>query len=232
MVSAIAGANAVRQVGDPTQGQLDKQQLANDLDDFLTLLLVQLENQDPTEPMDANQFTEQIVQLSGVEQSINTNTNLEKLIALQETTFNSDLISLTGRRVEIKGSRLELNELADGSTSASMAYKLPDDVKDIDKVFVQVFDDAGNPVFTGEGTTTAGRNTVTWDGLNNDGEQVPAGLYNVVVSTRTHDGNVENIDAFVGGTVEGVNLAAETPTLVINGQEVTLEEVNFIGNPS
>ena len=73
--------------------------LTENLDTFLTLLTTQLQNQDPLEPLDTEQFTQQLVQFAGVEQSIQTNSNLETLIALQSSSDRSSALELCTRSI-------------------------------------------------------------------------------------------------------------------------------------
>lgn len=222
MVDAITPN--VSQIATESRAQASRAKFGEDFDDFLNLLLVQLQNQDPTQPLDTNEFTQQIVQLNTVEQSISTNDNLEKLVGLYERTNTSNIVSWTGKLVEVEGSRVQVTE-----TGAKFAYELEEKVSN---AFVQIFDNSGKTVFAGEGSKIVGRNTVNWDGLDNSGNPVPPGTYNVRVSVRKEDDNIEEITTYVGGRVDGVNLAGESPTLLVNDEEIPLEDVNFIGSPS
>src|ERR1700688_4735839 len=74
--------------------------LGTNFNTFLTLLTTQLKNQDPTSPLDTNQFTSQLVQFSQVEQAINTNTNLQALINIQEGQQSVAALPLVGQTVE------------------------------------------------------------------------------------------------------------------------------------
>lgn len=196
----------------------------NDFNDFLKLLVTQLKNQDPTAPMDANQFTQQIVQFTGVEQSINTNQNLEKIISQNNQVQNANLVSYTGKDVEVKGSNMQLP--AEGPVT--FAYNLTEVPKN---TFVTITDaKTGKLIFTADGTKTVGRNTVTWDGKDNDGNRAKAGTYKVTVNTGNNDGtDLKSIDTFVSGKVQGVNLDGDTPKLIVNNQQIALDEVRFIG---
>jgi len=73
--------------------------LTTNFDTFLTLLTTQLRNQDPLDPLDTEQFTQQLVQFAGVEQSIQTNSNLETLIALQSSTYRAGALDLPAIRL-------------------------------------------------------------------------------------------------------------------------------------
>src|SRR5580658_5260093 len=72
------------------------QQLAGNFDTFLQLLTTQLQNQNPLDPLDTNQFTQQLVEFASVEQQINTNTNLQTMISLQPATEATSALQLVG----------------------------------------------------------------------------------------------------------------------------------------
>src|ERR1700686_3335504 len=82
-------------------GVVGSQQLAGNFDTFLKLLTTQLQNQDPLSPMDSNQFTQELVQFSQVEQQINTNTSLASLIALTKTQSSANAVSYLGKTITI-----------------------------------------------------------------------------------------------------------------------------------
>ncbi|MBA4456448.1 hypothetical protein FHK99_09055, partial [Cylindrospermopsis raciborskii CS-506_B] len=90
------------------QATASSNRLSADLNTFLRLLTTQLQNQDPTQPMDANQLTQQLVQFSTVEQQMNTNTTLQSLLSLQQAGQLGQAAALVGRRVTVESERLPL----------------------------------------------------------------------------------------------------------------------------
>lgn len=196
-------------------------QLDSDFDDFLKLFITQLENQDPTEPLDSNQFTQQIVSFTQVEQQIATNTNLEKIVTAQNAAQTSDLVAYVGKEVEFEGSTISVP--AEGNTL--FAFELEEAV---DEAFVTIRDTSGNVVFNGTAPTTAGRQTVSWDGLDNNGNRVSEGVYFVQVTSETGD-VLDEHQPIVKGTVSGINMLSEDPGLVVNFQEVKLSDIRFVG---
>src|ERR687895_765063 len=82
--------------------------MASNFDQFLRLLTTQLKNQNPLDPLDTNQFTQQLVQFAQVEQQISMNTSLSTLIALQQATQTSAAMSFLGTTVEVEGSTTRL----------------------------------------------------------------------------------------------------------------------------
>src|SRR6201996_1325219 len=94
-------------------------QLSSNFSTFLTLLTTQLKNQDPTSPMDSNQFTQQLVQFSQVEQQIDTNTNLKSLIAQGTSQAASYATSYLGKNVSVTNGNASL-----AAGSANWSYTL------------------------------------------------------------------------------------------------------------
>src|SRR5262245_12081217 len=120
-------------------------QLTSNFDTFLTLLTTQLKNQDPLEPMDSSEFTQQLVQFSSVEQQINANKNLETLIALTKARSSTDAVSYLGRNVTVTDGS---GALVGGS--ARWSYDLSNAAANTGVV---VTDSRGRLVFVGRGET-------------------------------------------------------------------------------
>ena len=222
MIDSIGAAGATLKLD--SQADVDKAAFSNDIDDFLTIFIAQLQNQDPLEPQDSSEFTNQVANLSGVEQAINTNKRLEELINLTTLKDNNEIVSFIGKDVEIESQVVTLEE----GKNVNVAYEL-EDTTGVENVFVTIQDINNNPVFNGAGTSKVGRNTVAWDGTNNQGEIVSPGLYQVFVTTSKGDGVIEAVDTTVRGRVIGANLQAEEPTIIVNGTEIPLGEVKFVG---
>ena len=88
----LGGVNSTPAADPNSQAAVAQKKLDEDLNRFLTLLITQLENQDPLDPMDASEFTSQLVQFASVEQQISQNSNLEKLLAFwyEKVVFGSN----------------------------------------------------------------------------------------------------------------------------------------------
>src|ERR1700678_2186801 len=82
--------------------------LSSNFGDFLNLLMTQLQNQDPTSPLDSNQFTSELVQFSSVEQQINTNTSLTQLIQLTQGGEVMQASAMTGKQVTVQSTQVPL----------------------------------------------------------------------------------------------------------------------------
>ncbi len=209
-----------------TEVNKDQAKFSNDVDDFLQIFVAQLQNQDPMEPQDSSEFTQQIADLSSVEQAINTNSKLDELIQLSSVKDNSSVVSFIGKQVEAEGDLVSFL----GTDTVPISYEL-DNATNPQDAFITVRDIDGNVVFNGEGTTNKGVNTVTWDGNDNQGNQVEPGLYQVILSLNFAD-SIERHPTYVQGRVVGANLEADEPTLIVNGMDIPLADVRFIGEPT
>ncbi|MGX9966890.1 flagellar hook assembly protein FlgD [Roseomonas sp. F4] len=166
-----------------------------DFDTFLKLLTTQLQNQDPTSPMDADKLTEQLVQFSTVEQQINTNSTLQQLLTLQQASQLGEAAGLVGKRVAVETDRLplqsgaaEINLPAAGTSTLAR---------------IEIRDAGGNLVRSSDVTLGTAASTWKWDGTNSRGVKQADGTYRVSVSGRTADGTAETMAYTVNGLVTG-----------------------------
>ncbi|MDZ7627266.1 MAG: flagellar hook capping FlgD N-terminal domain-containing protein [Parvularculaceae bacterium] len=130
--------------------------IAADFNTFLTLLTAQLQNQDPLDPLDTDKFVSQLVEFSSVEQSIETNRNLEALIGLQSSAQTSNALALLGERVVFTGDRAVAE---DGN--AAWRYSVPEGAS---AVALTVIDADGNIVARSAGSIAAGEHDFIWAG--------------------------------------------------------------------
>ncbi len=136
-------------------------QLSNNFDTFLTLLTTQLKNQDPTAPMDSNQFTQQLVEFSQVEQQINTNTNLNTLITQGQSQIGTYATSYLGKSVSVTNGSAALS-----NGQANWTYTLATAAS---QALLTVSDANGKVVYAGTGGTAQGANPFNWNGQDNNG---------------------------------------------------------------
>ncbi|MGK7867453.1 flagellar hook assembly protein FlgD [Falsiroseomonas sp. E2-1-a20] len=195
--------------------------LSGDLDTFLKLLTTQLQNQDPTAPMDANQLTEQLVQFSTVEQQVNTNATLEQLLSLQQSSQLGEAAGLVGRRVAVEtdrlplqGGRAEVNLPAAGAARSARI-----EVRDANNLLVRTSD----VPLTGAATTWR------WDGLDGQARQRPDGLYRVTVSGRAADGAATPLAFSVTGQVTGAVRESGSVMLRMDGLTVGYDRLRDFG---
>jgi flagellar basal-body rod modification protein FlgD len=197
-----------------------------DYQTFLKLFTVQLQNQDPTQPLDTNQMTQQLAQFSTVEQAVKQNDNLTTLINQQKQNQLSTAVSLIGAEVETSGSS---GDLIGGQ--ATFSYVLP---KEADNVQVTLTDSAGRAVFQGQGTKAKGRNLVVWDGVNSfNGQAEPSGTYSITVKAKDAASNEISVDSRAVGVVRGVETASNgTVQISIGDRTVNYDEILAVRTPT
>ena len=215
MTSSVSTTNSSTSSASSTSAS--RTQLAGNMSMFLTLLTTQLQHQDPLSPMDSTEFTSQLVQYAAVEQQININENLEKVLAAQQDSAMSTAVSYIGCEIQATSSVLPLE---DGS--AEFAYTTPSDSA---QVTVTIYDSSGNSVYTTTGDTTAGTHFFTWDGTDSSGEQLDDGSYIVKVSSYDSSKTVTSLETAVTGTVSSVAQDSGTVYLMMGGAQVALDDV-------
>lgn len=197
--------------------------IANNFQTFLTLLTTQLQNQNPLDPLDTNQFTAQLVQFAGVEQQLRQNDQLATLISLQKTAQSTQALGYVGYTVAVDGSKAPY----DGTNSAAWALTAPNDTT----AAITITNSAGQTVFSGNYPMSKGKSTFTWDGKGNDGTQYPAGYYTINASGKDSAGNSVGIPSEIQGVVDSVDLTASPPLLSVGGQTYTTDQINRVVRP-
>jgi flagellar basal-body rod modification protein FlgD len=193
--------------------------MANNFDQFLRLLTTQLKNQNPLDPLDTNQFTQQLVQFAQVEQQINMNQQLTTLIALQQTTQATQAIGLVGSTVVVGGDTAQLkNGIASWSFTPSKTATATVTIKDAN----------GQTAYTGSYTVQPGQQNFTWDGKGNNGAQWADGKYTMSVVAKDASGQTVAVSTKVSGVVDSVDVTQTPPVLSIGGQTFTLDQVQQI----
>jgi flagellar basal-body rod modification protein FlgD len=207
---------------------LASQQIAGNFQSFLTLLTTQLQNQNPLDPLDTNQFTQQLVEFAGVQQQLNTNDSLATLVSLQQTAQSTQALGFVGKTAVVKGSTAALG----GSTATSgstAAWELS--VPTTSTVNVTIASSNGQAAFTGSYNVTAGNNQpFVWDGKGTDGTQWPDGNYTLTATAKDANNNSVAISTQVVGVVNSVDLTQSPPLLSIGGQTYTVSQIQSIVN--
>ncbi len=192
--------------------------LASDMDTFLTMLTTQLKNQDPLSPMDSTQFTNQLVQFASVEQQINSNQNLERLVALQNVNRMSTALAYIGADVTVQTPYLPLQ---DGK--AEFAYTLNGDAASLT---VGIYDSAGKLVRAlDKPIAGAGTHHVEWDGKDSAGKDLPDGAYEVRVLGKDANGNAMSGIVTSSGRVTAVSSEGDDVLLSLGDVVVEMERV-------
>lgn len=195
--------------------------IANNFSQFLTLLTTQLKNQNPLDPMDTNQFTQQLVQFAGVEQQLKSNDRLDSILAASKSASTASATSYIGKTVTTDGVSAQLQ-------SGSATWTL-DPARAAPKAAITISDSKGNVVATQNVALTAGSQAFTWNGKTSAGLTAPAGTYSIKVAAVDATGSNVAVDTSVSGTVTEVDLSGDSPMLLIGTQKVPLSSVQQIG---
>lgn len=220
----IASANAALQAA--TYGgksSAASAALAGNFDTFLRLLTTQLMYQDPTNPMSSDQFTQQLVQMSGVEQSIQTNRNLE-LLLIANSVQNANLaVSLLGKEVTGSGTGALL-ENGEARWSFATAADAPDTI-------LQVINSDGATVYTERMSADKGSHQFTWDGKDANGSTLPDGTYFLKVTANSATGAPVAVDTRTTGIVTAIDMSSTDPLLTINGAQIRYPQITAVKQP-
>ena len=196
---------------------------AMDKDAFLKLMIAQLQNQDPLEPMDGTDYSAQLAQFSSLEQLNNINESLNNSIdanyLLTQSVNNTMTATLIGKDAKIAGTTIAYED----QENAQFGYILPADAKDLkvsvknaSGVTVKVFDDL---------KSAQGDYKLDWDFTDDNGEKVKKGNYTFELSASTLNGEKMTAAQYLIGTIDGVRFNAQGTSLLINGLEYSISDV-------
>lgn len=222
MAISTINPGVASQVTSATTGQataVDADTLAKNFSQFLTLLTTQLKNQNPLDPLDTNQFTQQLVQFAQVEQQLKQNDQLATLVSLQKTAQSTAALGFVGETVVVDGATASL---ANGQANWSLNVPKPASVT------INIRNSTGQNVFTGSYTMMAGINDFVWDGKSSNGTQWPAGNYTMSVTAKDTAGQNVAVPTEVEGLVNGADMTKSPPVLSVAGQEFTLDKVKRV----
>ena len=177
-----------------------------------------MQNQDPLDPLDANEFTSQLVQFASVEQQIQQNANLEQMVALQQTSQVATMVDYLGTTIEAFGDTVYLGE----EGSARFAFVLTESAVDTD-IIIQ--NSSGETVATMTGATDIGKHEIVWDGTNNQGNRVEAGEYTVIVTPKDYEGLPIEVVQTIQGEVTGAGSDEGNVTMFLNTVLVPMENI-------
>jgi flagellar basal-body rod modification protein FlgD len=204
----------------PSAASASSDKLTSNFSTFLTLLTTQLQNQDPLSPMDSNQFTQQLVQFSQVEQQIDSNKNLESLIALTKTQATTNAVSYLGKTLTVTDGTAALQNGA-----AKWAYSLPSDSA---STKLMITDSQGHAVFNTTGETGSGLHAFSWDGKTSAGAVAPPGAYKLTVTAAGSDGSAITTAVASQGIVSEVDLTGDEPMLMLGPLGIPLSKATLI----
>ena len=194
--------------------------------DFLNLLMTQMANQDPLDPMDSAGMMQQLSAMGTVEQLQNLNTQTAKMMAIQQNIARATAGGLLDKDVEVGASGISLNN----GNSVPVAYKLDGSA---DRVMLLVHDASGEMIREVNLESRAqGVHEFSWDGRDNDGDLMPDGNYNFNVFARTDGGEDIGVTLTKSGQVSMIRFEGSEPLLKINGEWVPANEIVGLGNKS
>lgn len=199
--------------GSQTKASQDSAKLAEDFDDFLTLLTTQLQNQDPLDPMDSGEFTNQLVAFTGVEQQIQTNQNLETLADLSRLNNVGSVASYLGNEALIEA------PFGDHTTDG-ISWQYANNSGEIENITLKVLTEAGATVYEQSGEPGVGIHNFDWDGYTTAGELAAPGNYQLEVTALDGDGEPINVGVAVQETITAVDTSGLEPLFTIGPNTV------------
>jgi len=213
--TAASGSAAASPAADPLAS------LSSNFNNFLSMLMTQLKNQDPTSPMDTNQFTSELVQFSSVEQQINTNTSLTQLIQLTQGGEVMQASAMTGKQVTASSDHVPLQS-GSGTIQFNTTTAQPVDIS--------IFDANGAKLSDSMLMSSAGTNTWNWNGTDASGRTVPDGSYKFAVIGANADGTTTALAASVIGKATGVQSQSNGMQLQLGALSIGFSQVQSVGN--
>jgi flagellar basal-body rod modification protein FlgD len=196
--------------------------IASNFTTFLQLLTTQLKNQNPLDPLDTNQFTQQLVQFAQVEQTMKSNDQLASLVSLEQSAQQTTALAYVGSTVVVDGSTAQL---ANGKASWTFNVSKPATAS------VTIKDSSGQSVYTGTFGVQPGAQAFGWDGRGNDGKLWPDGAYTISVTATDANKQSTGISTEVEAPVDSVDLTQNPPLLSVNGQNYTMDKIKRIVRP-
>ena len=214
-ITGISDAAALNQSNQPTAASDDM-----DRNTFLKLLTTQLQNQDPTSPMDNQEFVAQLAQFTSLEQMVSMNGTMESMVMGIASMNNATMASLVGTDVVALGNGLEY----DGeSKSVEMHYE---SAAEVTEGTFTVYDEDGTMVYTTEtGSLEAGEGFLSWDGTQTNGGRAEAGNYTFeITGTDVNGDNVEVVEHIVG-TITEMDYTAGVPRPSVGGYAFDIGDI-------
>jgi flagellar basal-body rod modification protein FlgD len=188
-------------------------------EDFLNLLIAQLQNQDPLNPTDSTEFTAQLAQFSSLEQLGNVNQNLMELKNFQASINNSQAVSLIGKAITANGNSIQLTD--DGPVRCDFNL-----AEDADQIVASIYDSTGKFVTEFESRNlSAGSHSLLWDGTDQNRNRMADGNYTFEIQAADASGRDIDTTTFFNGTVDRVTFENNTSYLIAGNQKVALGDV-------
>ncbi|MEJ5377218.1 MAG: flagellar hook assembly protein FlgD [bacterium] len=186
---------------------------------FLRLLVAQLQHQDPLNPMDAMQFTSQLAQFSIVEQALETNEQLKTLNLYEASANNARAVNLIGKEILAQGDKLNIGDSGVGQ----LCFRL---LGESAQTQAYVYDSTGRLVRTLDlGKRAAGEHSISWDGLDQQGKALGYGTYSFQVVARDVKGQMVEVEQYLRGRAQAATFKEGVTSLLVNGVVVPLGSI-------
>ncbi|MES2906941.1 MAG: flagellar hook capping FlgD N-terminal domain-containing protein [Pseudomonadota bacterium] len=192
---------------------------------FLNLLTTQLKNQNPLEPMDADKFTQQLTQYSGIEQQIKSNSLLTDVIGQLGANSMMSVLGFMNMEVTSGGAT---TELADGSAK----WTLTSPSSSILTGHITIRNDKSEVVATQDYTLNPGEQSFTWNGKDKNGIALPDGNYTISVDAKDATGGVVSVSTQIKGLVTGIDFSGTAPILHVGGKDLRIAEIKSVSAPT
>jgi len=214
----MSGVEAISDLGTTPLPAVEPQVMGRD--DFLKLLIVKIQAQDPLNPMDETQFTEQLTQFSQLEQLMNANDMLTILQYLGNSSNNAQFVGFIGKEVKADGNTIELF----GDESAQVSFDLQGEAE---KLTISIYDENGDlvRVVEDEGPLTSGEHSVAFDGLDDNGVALPDGVYTFKVAAEDIEGENVPAQTLIRGVIDGITYEGDSTMLLIGSMAISIGDI-------
>ena len=197
---------------------------AGDFNTFLTLLTTQIKNQSPTDPLDTNQMTNQLVQFASVEQQISMNQNLQRMLALEQASQLTASAPLIGRNVEVEAEQISLQ-------NGVGTLRLP--AAGASQTALVTIRGSGDRVIRQETVQLGtGPKTWSWNGRDSSGLTMPDGAYKVSVTGSGAGGRAEALPFTTIGTVTGAERVGGDVKLLLGQLQASFDKLRSVSSGS
>ncbi|MCA3599481.1 MAG: flagellar hook assembly protein FlgD [Methylobacterium sp.] len=217
---SLASSNTASQTSTASNSLTNSRSgIANNFDQFLQLLTTQLKNQSPLDPLDTNQFTQQLVQFAGVEQQLRTNETLSTLVSANRVSNATSALGFVGANVTVD---------RNGSPMQDGKVKWLMNAPRAGTASITIKDKDGKTVHVGSKTLTAGEQEFVWDGKLPNGSQAAAGEYKISVSALDTVNKVMDVKPFMLARVDSVDVSGNIPRIKVGSLDLALTDVKTI----
>jgi flagellar basal-body rod modification protein FlgD len=220
MTTASTAAASAAATATGTKTATSRTTIVQNFDTFLNLLTTQLKNQNPLEPLNTNEFTQQLVQFASVEQQLKSNDTLSALLTSAQTSTLTNAAAFLGNKITADG---KTTRLKDGSATWQLTAP-----RAASEAVMTIKDSSGAVVSTQKKALTIGQQSFTWDGRTSTGAVAPDGDYSITVTARDASGQDMAVATELTGTVDGVDLSGTVPTLLVGSSRIPLTGVTSV----